>query len=102
MTDVRELRRQTPFVPPPRPPVRGDVGVVTAKLARPEVPSSYVERLRLQQALDLAATGPVTLVVGGPGWGKTSLVASWASQASPRRTIAWLTLDADDDEPRVF
>jgi LuxR family maltose regulon positive regulatory protein len=103
MTDGVSLRRPSHLaVPPQRLPVSGDVGVVTAKLARPEVPSGYVDRPRLQQALDIGTSSPVTLVTGGPGWGKTLLVASWAARASHTRTVAWLTLDADDDEPGVF
>ncbi len=79
-----------------------DAGLAAAKVARPEVPSGYVERPRLQAALEEAVTCPVTLVTGGPGWGKTTLVASWAEQTRAGRTVAWLTLDADDDEPRLF
>ncbi|HKG52277.1 MAG TPA: LuxR C-terminal-related transcriptional regulator [Actinomycetales bacterium] len=78
-----------------------DGALVAAKLARPEVPPSYVDRPRLQAALDVATQGLVTLVTGGPGWGKTLLVASWAARAGPARRVVWLTLDADDD-PRVF
>src|SRR5215213_8180414 len=83
------------------PAVSSDGALVAAKLARPEVPPSYVDRPRLQAALDVATQGLVTLVTGGPGWGKTLLVASWAARAGPARRVVWLTLDADDD-PRVF
>jgi LuxR family maltose regulon positive regulatory protein len=73
-----------------------------AKLARPQLPRSYVDRPRLRDALDVGTERLVTLVTGGPGWGKTLLVASWAADASSTRTVVWLTLDADDDNPRVF
>jgi LuxR family maltose regulon positive regulatory protein len=56
----------------------------------------------LHAALDVASGGPLTLVTGGPGWGKTQLVASWAGAAAAARRVAWLTLDADDDDPRSF
>ena len=103
MTDGVALRRPSPQPAAPlRALTNSDVGVVTAKLARPEVPAGSVQRPRLTSALDDATMHPVTLVTGGPGWGKTSLVAAWAAQASRSRTVAWLTLDADDDEPRVF
>jgi LuxR family maltose regulon positive regulatory protein len=103
MTDGVSLRRASPQAAPPlRALTNSDVGVVAAKLSRPEVPAGSVQRPRLIAALDGATMHPVTLVTGGPGWGKTSLVAAWAAQASRSRTIAWLTLDADDDEPRVF
>ena len=77
-------------------------GLAAAKLALPEVPTGYVERRRLQVALDEGTRRPVTLVTGGAGWGKTTLVASWAARVKAGRTVAWLTLDADDDEPRLF
>ena len=103
MTDGVLLRRASPPDPAPlRALTNSDVGVVAAKLARPEVAAGSVQRPRLQALLDRATTHPVTVVTGGPGWGKTSLVAAWAADASRSRTIAWLTLDADDDEPRVF
>ena len=79
-----------------------DTGLAPAKVARPEVSSGYVERPRLQAALDEAVTCPVTLVTGGAGWGKTTLVAAWAARLRPAHRVAWLTLDADDDEPRLF
>jgi LuxR family maltose regulon positive regulatory protein len=98
MTDGATLHQVIPL----RPPISGDAGVVAAKLARPEVPAGFVHRPRLHEALDLGTKSPVTLVTGGAGWGKTLLVASWAAEASRTRSVAWLTLDADDDEPHVF
>ena len=71
-------------------------------MARPEVPRGYADRPRLRVALSAKTRGPVTVVTGGPGWGKTLLVAAWAASADASRSICWLTLDADDDEPRAF
>jgi LuxR family maltose regulon positive regulatory protein len=102
MTDAPALRQLSGLVPAPRPPVISDARLVGAKLARPEVPPGYVDRPRLQAALDAGTRGPVTVVTGGPGWGKTLLVAAWAAAAATSRTICWLTLDADDDEPQVL
>jgi LuxR family maltose regulon positive regulatory protein len=84
------------------PPLLGDAGLVAAKLSRPELPPGYVDRPRLRAALDAGTRSPVTLVTGGPGWGKTLQVAAWAAAAGSTRTVSWLTLDADDDEPRAF
>lgn len=53
-------------------------------------------------------SGPVTLVGAGPGWGKTLVVAGWArarmagTAPPPSRAVAWLSLDGDDNEPRLF
>jgi LuxR family maltose regulon positive regulatory protein len=86
----------------PPPPLLGDAGLVAAKLSRPELPPGYVDRPRLRAALDAGTRSPVTLVTGGPGWGKTLQVAAWAAAAASTRTVCWLTLDDDDDEPRAF
>ncbi|WP_433382877.1 LuxR C-terminal-related transcriptional regulator [Actinoplanes sp. CA-142083] len=52
-----------------------------------------VPRPRLFALLDDGARRAVTLVRGGPGWGKTTLVRSWLdNQARPH---AWLTLRAE-------
>ena len=99
MTDGGSLLQRSPHVLIPRPPVGWDAGLVAAKLSRPEVPPDYVDRLRLHDALDLATQSPVTVVTGGPGWGKTLLVASWAARAGRTRPVAWLTVDVDDEPP---
>jgi hypothetical protein len=36
----------------------------------------------------------------GPGWGKTTLLAQWASRS--RRPFAWLSADEDDNDPIVL
>ena len=42
----------------------------------------------------------VVSIVAPPGYGKTILLADWASRE--RRPVAWLTLDDYDNEPSVF
>ncbi len=43
---------------------------------------------------------PVVSVIAPPGYGKTILLADWASRE--RRPVAWLTIDDYDNEPSVF
>jgi LuxR family maltose regulon positive regulatory protein len=43
----------------------------------------------------------MTLVSAPTGWGKTSLLAEWATTTSGVR-FAWVSLDRDDDEPLRF
>lgn len=69
-------------MPDPRP----------GQVARPRLAERLAEGLRLGRRL--------TLVSAPPGFGKTTLLREWAA-ASPRPT-AWLTLDADDNDPARF
>jgi LuxR family maltose regulon positive regulatory protein len=75
-------------------------------LARPH--PALVARPRLLARLDRAHTAPLTLLVAPPGAGKSTLLASWvaaraqASDRSEQQTVAWLTLDAGDDDPATF
>ncbi|WP_051810034.1 LuxR C-terminal-related transcriptional regulator [Actinoplanes subtropicus] len=52
--------------------------------------------------LDAGVRRPVTLVCAGPGWGKTTLVASWAEARVTSGPIAWLTLGPQHNDPRAF
>jgi LuxR family maltose regulon positive regulatory protein len=65
------------------------------------VPTTYVPRPRLTARLDEAVGLPVTAVTAGAGWGKTTLVAAWA-RSRPAGSLAWLSLDAGDDDPGRF
>jgi LuxR family maltose regulon positive regulatory protein len=54
---------------------------------------------RLSKSVDAR----VTLVSGPAGFGKTTLVAGWlAAPTEVERAVAWLSLDATDDEPVAF
>ena len=52
----------------------------------------------------LSGPGParVTVVIAPAGWGKTTLLGQWARDPHERRRIAWVSLDAADDEPVRF
>jgi LuxR family maltose regulon positive regulatory protein len=73
-------------------------GVLRTKLLVPPVPATVVPRPRLTARLDAA---PVTAVTAGAGWGKTTLLAAWARR-QPAGTLAWVSLDARDDDPSRF
>ncbi|MGY1780861.1 LuxR C-terminal-related transcriptional regulator [Geodermatophilus sp. SYSU D01036] len=55
----------------------------------------------LTQLTRAVATTPVTLLSGPAGSGKTVLAATWM-RAQQSRRVAWLSLDAGDDDPAVF
>jgi LuxR family transcriptional regulator, maltose regulon positive regulatory protein len=77
-----------------------DQMVVLTKLAPPCLSTSLVQRDRLLAALDGALSIPLTLLAASDGWGKTTLLATWASK-HPRQ-VAWLSLDGLDNDPIRF
>src|SRR4051794_19776906 len=81
----------------------GPVGLLAAKLAPPNLAHATVPRPRLLGLLSRAVQrSPLTLLSGHAGSGKTVLAASWREAQTSSRTIAWLTLDENDDEPAAF
>ncbi|MFI5897735.1 LuxR C-terminal-related transcriptional regulator [Actinoplanes sp. NPDC051513] len=72
------------------------------RLGRPAVRQPLVPRRRLAEMLDAGVRGPVTLVCAGPGWGKSTLVASWAEARMASGPIAWLTLGPQHNDPPAF
>jgi LuxR family transcriptional regulator, maltose regulon positive regulatory protein len=78
------------------------LNLLTTKLARPRVPSTYVERLRIGKLLDDGTLKPLTVVSAGAGWGKTLATASWAAATPVVGPVAWLSLDESDNDPQSF
>nr|BFE73122.1 hypothetical protein GCM10020092_064230 [Actinoplanes digitatis] len=85
-----------------RPASPSPAGLLTAKLAVPPLPRAFVPRPRLTDRLTEGAEGEATLVSGGPGAGKTLLVAGWAEAGRAPGPVAWLALDACDNDPASF
>ena len=59
--------------------------VLASKLAAPRLPGWMVARPRLDTRIAVGAAGPLTVVTGPPGAGKTTALASWAAGMLPRR-----------------
>ncbi|MFI1394306.1 LuxR C-terminal-related transcriptional regulator [Streptomyces sp. NPDC020681] len=76
--------------------------LLTAKFAVPAVPRTFVTRRRLQDRLTAGTAGPLTLITGPAGAGKTTLAASWAVQAATPGPVVWLTVEGDDRVPGAF
>jgi LuxR family transcriptional regulator, maltose regulon positive regulatory protein len=71
-----------------------------AKLALPPLRTGFVYRATLIPALQ-ASTGTAVVQMTAPaGYGKTTALAAWAAEES--RAVAWVSLDARDNEPRVL
>ena len=98
------------------------IPLLTTKLFIPKARADRVARPRLLARLvDVLQPGrKVALLCAPAGFGKTSLLADWASQAmpasrpwdgapdkssdrrAPLRAVTWLSLDASDDDPIRF
>src|SRR5215468_10809300 len=72
--------------------------LIETKLTPPRNRSEFIVRRRLIQALDGLASTPLTLIDAPLGYGKTVLTQTWCA-ARPERAVAWLSLDAADDDP---
>ena len=86
----------------------GDPSPAVALLARPfGLPRALdveIPRLRLIRLLEGRWDRPVTLLVAGPGFGKTTVLAQAvrAHQAAPRGIDVWLTCEAAYEDPVRF
>src|SRR5205814_117469 len=53
--------------------------------------------------LDKGLEYPFTLVSAPAGFGKTTLLSTWAhSLQAPHARLCWVSLDEEDNEPRLF
>jgi LuxR family transcriptional regulator, maltose regulon positive regulatory protein len=77
----------------------GATVIVATKLARPPVRSEHLRRERLLGALRSGSARRLTLLAAPPGFGKTTLLSTWAAS---EEGVAWLWLDADDNDPVRF
>ena len=76
--------------------------LLVAKLAVPTAPPSTVDRPRLEDRLGEVGRARFTAVVAPSGWGKSTMLATWASRPERRGTTGWLSLDEADNEPIRF
>ncbi|HEX9354981.1 MAG TPA: AAA family ATPase, partial [Streptosporangiaceae bacterium] len=74
--------------------------VLTTKLHVPRPRPGFVPRPRLVQALGEGLARRLILVCAPAGSGKTVVLADWAP--SGNRPVAWLSLDAADNDPVRF
>ncbi|MCX5583489.1 LuxR C-terminal-related transcriptional regulator [Streptomyces erythrochromogenes] len=76
--------------------------MLTARFTAPAVPKTLVHRPELLRRLTAGVQGPLTLINGPAGSGKTVLTAHWAAAGgrTPRPPL-WLTVEPDD-APGVF
>src|SRR5215210_1259539 len=85
-------------------PQRGTRGypLLLTKLSVPSVRASLVPRPRLGERTEEGTDRKLTLVSAPAGFGKTTLLSAWTSDISSGRFVAWLSLDAADNDPARF
>ncbi|MFI9649513.1 LuxR C-terminal-related transcriptional regulator [Streptomyces sp. NPDC052040] len=88
--------------PPPVPSAPNGDPLLAARFTVPAPPEAYLRRPRLTERLDEGARGPLTLVNGPAGAGKTLLVADWITTGGAPGRAAWLTVEPGDEAPGVF
>ena len=64
----------------------------TARLLPPPLPAEHLARPRVDDLLDVAAASPLTAIVAGPGYGKSTALAAWAAE----RRLCWYTCSPGD------
>ena len=74
--------------------------LLATKLNLPGLRPDLVPRPRLAQWLDEGRGRGLVLVCAPAGYGKTVLLAEWVRRG--RRPVAWLSLDAGDNDPARF
>ena len=77
--------------------------LLETKLHRPRPRTGLVARPRLSDRLGRAGRTSLTLVSAPAGFGKTTLLTEWLAETTAvGQRVAWLSLDARDNEPEVF
>src|SRR5207247_10497423 len=82
------------------PGLGGRSTLLLTKLHPPRPRPDFLPRPRLAERLDEALGRGLVLVCAPAGYGKTSLLASWARHS--QQPVAWLSLDASDNDPARF
>jgi LuxR family transcriptional regulator, maltose regulon positive regulatory protein len=76
--------------------------VLMSKITVHSRPDWAIPRPRIDLLLTEGTRGPLTVVTGPPGAGKTMAIASWAATRTGQGPLAWLTVDEYDNRPQVF
>jgi len=77
--------------------------LLMTKLYVPPTRLSMVPRPRLTNRLNAGIRSRLTLIVAAAGWGKTTLLSAWHADPSRiAKPVAWVSLDADDNDPVRF
>lgn len=73
--------------------------LVLTKLIPPAPRTGDLPRPALMRRLTEGSTRRLTLISAPAGFGKTTLLSAWIAQRTQQVPVAWLGLDASDDDP---
>jgi LuxR family maltose regulon positive regulatory protein len=76
--------------------------LLATKLHVPTTGGWLVDRPALLEALSAGRGRKLTLLSAPAGWGKTTLLAQWASGAGQDLRFGWVSLDRSDNDPVWF
>ena len=78
-------------------------GFIDTSFRPPPGPANWIERRGLGERLNDYLAHRVILVRGGPGFGKTTLLAQWwAALEDVADSLIWLSLDEEDEDAACF
>jgi len=77
--------------------------LLATKFYVPVAPGTLIACPRLIALLNESLKCPFTLVSAAAGFGKTTLLSTWArSLPASHPLVAWISLDEEDNDPRLF
>ena len=76
--------------------------LLETKFHAPRSRRGVVTRPRLLDRLNVQRLPALTLVSAPAGFGKTTLLSEWLATAGHDARVAWVSLDARDNDPRLF
>ncbi|MFF0879159.1 LuxR C-terminal-related transcriptional regulator [Micromonospora aurantiaca (nom. illeg.)] len=80
----------------------GGPPLLASRLTPPVPPEPVLLRPRLLDRLEQGASGPVTLVCAPAGWGKTTLLSTWAQGERDGPAPAWVTVAEGETTRRLW
>ncbi len=98
---VRDVTKHTRALRERRVSARNEI-VLASKLTPPSLPEWVVPRGRIDRGISRGVCGPVTVITGPPGAGKTTALALWAAGRTGARPTAWVRVDPYDNRPESF
>lgn len=85
---------------PERNSVTHRTHLISTKLAPPRLPRRLVHREDVLRMLELGVERKLTVLHAPAGFGKTTVLVDWRERLlATARLVAWITLDADDNDP---